>query len=182
MKKVAVILAEGFEEIEAITPIDLLLRAGISIVPVGVDKTKIKGAHGFSVNLEILVDSLKDDLDGVVIPGGLPGAENIAKSPAAKKVINRVWKEGGMVAAICAAPGLVLGPMGILAGKNATCYPGFEGNMTGAKPSSRPVVTDGSIITSKGPGTAFAFSLEIIRFLCGDAKAEEIRKATQYGK
>lgn len=180
MKKVAVILADGFEEIEAVTPIDLLRRAEITVVTAGVEKTALLGAHGFPVSAEILIDALGDDLDGVVIPGGMPGAENIAKSPAAKRIITRIWKDGGMIAALCASPGVVLGPLGILNGKKATCYPGFEEKMTGAKPVKETVVTDGTVITSKGPGTAFAFSLEVIRYLTGAAKMEEVRKAAQY--
>ena len=180
MKKVAVLLAEGFEEIEAVTPIDLLLRAGIQVITAGVGKRTVKGAHGIVVEADVLVEELKDDLDGVVIPGGMPGAENLAASPTVGKVVTRISREGGMVAAICASPGVVLGPLGILRGKNAVCYPGFEEKMTGALSSKDTTVADGPVITSKGPGTAFEFSLSIIRFLLGRETADNIAKAAQY--
>ncbi|MBN2051043.1 MAG: DJ-1/PfpI family protein [Spirochaetales bacterium] len=178
MKKIALLLAQGFEEVEAVTPVDYLRRAGIEVQVAGIGGTVLKGAHGLSVGADLGVEDLSEDLDGVVIPGGLPGASNVAASKEAQVLIQVLHRRGALVAAICASPAFVLAPLGILEGKKATCYPGCEGDLTGAEFSTRRVVRDGNVITSRGPGTAAEFSLEIIRYLAGEAKAAEVSGQT----
>lgn len=178
MKRVALLLAEGFEEVEAVTPIDFLRRAGIKLTTAGINGTVIKGAQGVSLTADMKIEDLPSDLDGVVIPGGLPGASNIAASEVAGTIIRTLFDEGCLVASICAAPAFVLAPLGILEGKKATCYPGYEGDLSGAVFSEERVVADGNVITSRGPGTAAEFAVEIIRYLSGSDAAEEVFNQT----
>lgn len=181
MKKVAVLLAEGFEEVEAATPIDFLRRAEIEVTVTGVTGEKVAGARNVTLVADQGISEImknRDDYDGVIIPGGMPGAENIAASEDAKGFIKTMYDAGKLVAAICAAPAVVLGPLGVLQGKQATCYPGFEEKFTNVTFKPKRVVIDGNIITSRGPGTAAEFSLEIIRYLAGKEAAEKIRSAT----
>jgi len=178
MKKVAILLADGFEEVEAVTPVDFLRRANIDVLVAGVGGKVIKGAHGLPVMTDMEIQALPDALDGVIIPGGLPGAENVASSKDAGTLISTLFGRGALVAAICAAPAKVLAPLGILKGKEATCYPGFEDELTGAVFNDERVVRRDNIITSRGPGTAAEFALEIIRFLEGEKTAAEISRQT----
>jgi 4-methyl-5(b-hydroxyethyl)-thiazole monophosphate biosynthesis len=182
MKRVAVLFADGFEEIEAITPVDLLRRAGVETLSAGIGKKVVTGAHGIVITADVSIDELKGGFDGVVIPGGMPGAENIARAGAASALIAQIWKAGGLVAAICAAPAVVLGPLGIVSGKKAVCYPGFEDRRIGAIHNDEPVGRDGPLITGQGPGTAFAFTLCIIEYLVGAQTAEKIRIGTRHLK
>lgn len=184
MKTAAILLADGFEEVEAITPIDFLRRAGIDVTIIGVtggDGTDgdVTGGHGIQVRTDVPVtraDELK--LDAVIIPGGMPGAENIAASEEAKRLILRVFTEGGLVAAICAAPAVVLDPLGVLKDKQATCYPGFETRFKHARYSRERIVRDGTVISSCGPGCAADFSLAIIEYLIDKDTANEVRWRT----
>ena len=178
MKKVALLLAEGFEEVEAVTPVDFLRRAGIEVAIAGIGGTVLKGAHGVSLTADMPIESLDRQLDGVVIPGGLPGATNVAASPQAQELIKELNGRGALVAAICAAPAFVLAPLGVLEGKKATCYPGCEGDLAGAEFSEDRVVRDGNVITSRGPGTAAEFALEIIRYLEGEKTAAGVFEQT----
>ncbi|RKX73358.1 MAG: DJ-1 family protein [Spirochaetes bacterium] len=179
MKKVAVLLADGFEEVEALTPVDFLRRAGIEVITAGIGGREIKGGHDIKVIADVEIDRLKtDELDGVIIPGGNPGAKNVGASKEALKLVRDIEKEGKLIAAICAAPALVLAPAGVLSGKKATCYPGYEGEFKDTSFSDDRVVVDGNLITSRGPGTAAEFSIEIIRYLVGDEKADEVHKRT----
>lgn len=178
MKKTALLLAEGFEEVEAVTPIDFLRRAGIDVIVAGIGGTIIKGAHGLPVMADTAIEALPDDLDGVVIPGGLPGANNIAASSEAQELIRTLHGRGALVAAICASPAFVLGPLGVVEGKKATCYPGCEADLQGAVFSEDRVIRDGNVITSRGPGTAAEFSVEIIRYLEGEKTAVGVFEQT----
>lgn len=174
---VLVLLANGFEEIEALSPVDLLRRAGVDVRTVGVSGPIAEGAHGISVTCDSLPEDI--DLDKVtmaIFPGGMPGATNLDASPFTDEVIAAVTKTGGRLAAICAAP-LVLGRRGLLNGKRATCYPGFEGELVGAEVVNRSVVTDGNITTARGMGVATEFGLELISLTCGEDAAKKISRA-----
>lgn len=163
-----VLLAEGFEEIEALTQTDVLRRAGINVMNVGLSGEFITGAHGIRVKCDITIDEAvkKNNAEGVILPGGMPGTLNIASCAPAAALIKKTYDEGKLVAAICAAPS-VLGALGILKGKKCTCYPGFEDRLSGGIISSDKVVTDKNVITSKGPGTALDFALTICRYITG---------------
>ena len=180
-KKVAVLLANGFEEIEAVTCIDILKRADQEVKIVGVGEMVIRGAHGIGISADIEIDSYGDLPDAVVLPGGMPGVQNLFKAAKVISLIKEVHKKGNLVAAICAAPAYVLAPMGILDGKKVTCYLGCE-KMLGEKVSyvDQDVVVDGNVITSKGPATAMAFALKIVDLLCGDKITHSIRQKLLY--
>ncbi len=175
MKRVAVLLADGFEEVEAVSPIDYLRRAGVEVVTAGVGAKRVKGSHAITVDADARIDELPADLDGVILPGGGVGAANLAKSSAVADLVKRLHGEGKLVAAICAAPAKVLAPTGILEGRSATCYPGLEGELTGSSVSSERVVRDGNLITSRGAGTAGEFAIELVRYLVGDETAERVK-------
>ena len=172
-KKAVIILAEGFEEVEAVTPIDVLRRAEVDVTVAGLGGLSVTGAHGISIKADILFQDHDHISDAVIFPGGLPGAENLAGSVKVKDFILKMNAEGGIIAAICASPALVLAPTGILKGISATCYPGLEKNFTpDIKFMKEKVVQDGNIITSRGPATALEFSLKIAENLAGDARVE----------
>lgn len=180
-----VVLAPGFEEIEAVTPIDFLRRAGVDVYVAGVGGVEVTGSHGITIRCDGAIDELKTDLplgttiDAVVLPGGIPGANNLAASKAVVELIDRVHSGGGMVAAICAAPAVVLGNSPILQGRRATCYPGFEKHFSGdVIPSEERVVVDGKVLTSRGPGTATEFAIKLIEELVGESKALELHSTT----
>ncbi|MBR2930732.1 MAG: DJ-1/PfpI family protein [Clostridia bacterium] len=165
---VLVLLAEGFEEIEALTPVDMMRRHGIEVLTVGISDKIVKGAHGIPVVADVRVGEVElDKVEAVVFPGGMPGATNLDASPFTDEVIAAVKKNGGRLAAICAAP-LVLGRRGLLEGKKATCYPGFEGELKGAECTSGSVVTDGDITTGKDMTCSLYFATELVRLLLAD--------------
>ena len=162
---IAVLLADGFEEIEALAPVDLLRRAGHDVKTVGMNGRIIIGAHGISVVADILPEEVDTSaLELVVFPGGMPGATNLDASKYTDEFIDAVNRCGGRLAAICAAP-LVLGRRGLLSGKRATCFPGFEGELRGATVVNESVVTDGSITTANGMRAALEFGDELVRLL-----------------
>ena len=174
---IAVLLAEGFEEIEALTPVEMLRRAGLEVLTVGISSKTTVGAHGISV----ICDKLPEEIDlkkisTVILPGGMPGSLNLDASPFTDKILESVNAHGGRIAAICAAP-LVLGRRGLLRGKRATCYPGFENELAGATVTNESVVTDGNITTARGMGVALEFSKELISLLVTKEKAEELSSA-----
>ena len=181
MSKVYVFLADGTEEVEALTAIDLLRRAKVEVVTVSVmDRKHIISSH----NISIVADEVfgaSDYMDGdmVVLPGGMPGTINLREHEGLREVLVSYQEAGKYLAAICAAP-TVLGCNGMLQGKKAVCYPGFEEELIGAEVLNQGVVTDGQFITSKGLGTAIDFSLELIRLLVSEECAEQIAKAIQY--
>ncbi len=174
---IALILANGFEEIEALTPLDMLRRAGVPIETVGIGGTVIEGAHGINVIADVAdADADITKYDFVILPGGMPGAVNIDASPTADAIIRSVAARGGRLAAICAAP-LVLGRRGLLVGKEATCYPGFENELTGARICDKGVVTDGNITTARGMGVALEFAKELVRLTAGVDVANKLSLA-----
>lgn len=178
MKKVVLFLAEGFEEVEAVTPADFLRRSGVELILAGVSGKTVTGAHGISIECDISVSEIDRDIDGVIIPGGMPGASNVAADAASIKVIGESLERGILVGAICAAPAVVLGAHGLISGRKFTCYPGFENSFSGAYFSEDRVVTDGNLITSRGPGTAAEFSEALIEYLCGKKQRDEIHSST----
>ncbi len=179
MKKVCVILAHGFEEVEAVTPIDILRRGGIDVIIVGVGDNNIIGSHGISIECDTTIGQINsDDIDGVVIPGGMPGAANISESVEAGRFIESLYQGKKLIAAICASPSIVLSPLKILDGKKSTGYPGFENGFSEfVELKTDKVVVDGNIITSKGPGTAADFSFTILEYLVGKKQAETVARS-----
>jgi 4-methyl-5(b-hydroxyethyl)-thiazole monophosphate biosynthesis len=166
MEKHAItILADGFEEIEAITPIDLLRRAGIKVTVLGLNSLEVRGSHNIIVKTEMLLEEFRDPFDALILPGG-PGHKNLLASQAVLDLVISSNKNNLLCAAICAEPS-ILGTAGILKGKKATCFPGYEDKLGGAIFVDNKVVTDGAVITSRGAGTAIDFSLEIISYLGG---------------
>ena len=177
---VYVLLAEGFEEVEALTPVDLLRRAGVEVRLVGVTGATVRGARGISVVNDLSMDEV--DLakaDMLVLPGGMPGTTNLDEHPGVKRVVEDYVTSGKYVAAICAAPS-ILGGMGLLKGKRAACYPSVEDKLSGAVISRLPVVQDGNIITSRGMGTAIDFALKLTEILFDREKAEELAASIIY--
>lgn len=168
------LLADGFEETEAITPIDMLRRARCEVVTVGVTGKTVTSSHGIPMVADITIDEVDvAAAQGVILPGGLKGTQNLDASEAVHALINTVAEKGGAVAAICAAPS-VLGKMGLLRGRKAVCYPGFEEYLTGAVTPDEQAVTDGNIITAKGAGASLEFGYELIKYFKGAEKADEI--------
>ena len=176
-KKALIILAEGFEEIEAVAPMDILRRSGVNIVVAGLGGKTVTGAHGVKIEADVVFEDHDSMPDVIVFPGGMPGAENLSNSVKIKDLVMRMNSSGKLIAAICASPALVLGPTGILEGRKATCYPGLEKNFSSrVKFEKENVVQDGNVITSRGPATAFAFGLKIAENLVGKEKANMIAK------
>lgn len=176
MPRAAVVLAEGFEEIEAVTCIDVLRRGDIEVEAVGLDSMRVCGAHGVEMVADLLLDNASGPWDVIVLPGGMPGASTLRDSVTLQNLVREQNRQGGWLAAICAAP-IVLGAAGLLQGRRATCYPGFENQLVGAYLENSPVVRDHNLITSRGPATAFAFALTIVECLRGPARANELASA-----
>lgn len=176
MKTIFVFLADGFEEIEAITPIDVLRRAGLNVQTVSVMEEQIvAGAHGIPVVADkMFADIHLEDAEMLLLPGGLPGATNLDAHQGLSDMIMAFASEGKALAAICAAP-LVFGNRGLLQGKKATCYPGFESYLTGAEYTAALVEIDGNFITAKGPGAAMDFAFAIVEKYCGIEKVNELK-------
>ncbi len=170
-------LANGFEEIEALCPLDLLRRAGVAVTTVGVGGGElITGAHGIAVQPDIPDTMYRDAKpEMVILPGGMPGAKHLDESKTVAQALRAAEKSGGYLAAICAAP-MVLGHRGYLQGKTAVCFPGFESELTGATVGSTRVAKDGKIVTAIGMGAALEFGLELVACLCGGEKAAELRQ------
>ncbi len=171
-------LAEGFEEIEALAPVDLLRRAGKKIVTVGVGSKNITGAHGITVtaDIEICDAELSHNVEMIILPGGMPGTLNFEAVSAVQNAIDYCAKNNIYIAAICAAPS-ILGHKGLLNGKTAVCYPGFEKDLVGADIGDNSVVADGNIITAKGAGVAVKFALKLIELLVSHEESEHIGRA-----
>jgi len=188
MAKALVLLADGFEDVEAVTPIDYLQRAGIEVTTVSISEslTVTSKWGGIKVSACTTLAELEkqgtDGFDAVILPGGMPGSTNLASSKGTGSLVKNMAAAGKTVCAICAAPALVLAPLGLLAGKNFTCYPGMEEKVNaaccdGGKWSDSRVVTDGNIITSRGAGTAGEFAAAIIEKLLDKAAAKKIADA-----
>jgi 4-methyl-5(b-hydroxyethyl)-thiazole monophosphate biosynthesis len=167
-------LAEGFEEVEAIAPLDLIRRSGLEIKTVGIGSKVIVGSHGIPVVADMIEEELSDDApDMVILPGGMPGTKNLDANATVHKAIADAVKNDAYVCAICAAP-MILGKLGLLRDKNAVSYPGFEEYLDGAIVSDKKVVRDGKIITAKGMGAGLEFGLEIIAALKGRECADKL--------
>jgi len=181
-KKAIVILAEGFEEIEAAASIDILRRADIDVTVAGLNDVRVKGSHGLTVVADKKIDEAGLEFDACVLPGGMPGATNLASSEKVKTLIRTMNQKGKIIAAICASPAVVLAPAGVLKNKSATCYPGMQSNFgkdTIYKEDN--VVVDGNIITSRAPATALLFALAIVEQLAGREIRDKLSKATLTG-
>lgn len=179
MPKVLVPLAQGCEELEAVTIIDLLRRAGIDVITAGLDDRPVSASRGVTLVPDTDIDTaLQEDFDMVVLPGGKGGAENLDNDPRIKELLKKMANDEKYTAAICAAP-TVLAGAGLLDGKQATSYPGFLEKMQLAdtRISNAPVVVDGNVITSRGPGTAMDFALTLIETLAGKEKRVEVETA-----
>ena len=177
--KIIVPLAPGCEEIEAITIIDVLRRANLNIVSAGLTDSLITGSHGIAIKPDILLHKANPvDYNCIVLPGGMPGSENLKKDDDVIKFIKHIFSKGGYVAAICAAP-IVLGSAQILYGKKATCFPGLEGELIGATLINEPVVVDGTIITAKGPACAIPFALTLAGLFAGKDVQDTLKNAMQ---
>ena len=171
---ILILLCDGFEEIEALTPLDLLRRAGLDVKTVGVDSKIAVGSHNIPVVCDLSPSEVNlDNVSAVILPGGMPGASNLDNRAFTDNVLSTVQENGGRIAAICAAP-FILGKRGMLRGKNATCYPGFEQYLDGANVTGEAVVTDGNITTARGMGVALAFAKELVALLCSKEKADEL--------
>ncbi len=175
---VYVFLADGFEEIEALTPVDMLLRANIDVTTVSINEnTTVTGAHGIKVIADNTTkDITPNDIDMVILPGGLPGADNLRTDKTVNLFIDKAAEDQKYICAICAAP-RILGEKGLLKGKKATCFPGFEQYLVGAECVDLGCVRDGNIITAKSMGKAVEFSVEIISALKDRETAEKIKQA-----
>ena len=175
-----VFLANGFEEIEALTPVDVLRRAGLTVQTVGIGEKVVTGSHKVPVTADITDAEmeLNGDLQAVILPGGMPGTLNLEKSPIVTACARYCAANGVYLAAICAAPS-ILGHLGLLEGREAICFPGFEGELKGATLSEKPVCVDGSIITAKGMGVATQFGLTLAGLIAGQDTADKIHASIQ---
>ncbi|MBQ8796425.1 MAG: DJ-1/PfpI family protein [Clostridia bacterium] len=175
-------LATGFEEIEAITTVDMLRRAEVEVATVCVNKAQlnlVKGAHSIYVAADMAMEEIDfENMEGVILPGGMPGTVNLEESEGVNKALDYCVENNLYIFAICAAP-QILGHKGILEGKNATCYPGFESELKGATLSPLPAVKDCRVITSKGPGATIDFAAEIITELKGESVAKALKESMQ---
>ena len=177
MKTVLVILAEGFEEIEAVTPIDVLRRAGAEVTVAGLSDGPVRGSRGVLVVPDKSLNAvLSDEFDLVVLPGGMPGATNLRADDRVGAILARTLEADGTVGAICAAPAVVLDSLGLLRGRRATCHPALADEMKEGALTNERVTVDGRIVTSKGPGTAMEFALALVAALYGEKKACEVNE------
>ena len=178
-----VFLADGFEELEAFAPVDILRRGGCEVLTVGVTGKCVTGSHGIKTECDTLISdiTLSKSVEAIVLPGGMPGTLNLEKSKDVQDVIDYCYQKNIIIGAICAAPS-ILGHKGILEGKKATCFNGFEKDLLGADIISEPVVRDKNIITAFGAGAAFPFGFELLGAVKSKNTAEKIRISMRYGE
>lgn len=176
MKTAYIFMADGFEEIEAIATVDVLRRAGIDAKTVSVNPTtSVKGAHSVTVDTDLTINGIDpDDVDWMILPGGMPGASNLVADERLTRALVRHNSRGGNIAAICAAPAVVLSSLGILESRRATCYPGFDAEGCTPVAGHPQVVVDGNIVTANGPGAAVQFALKIAELACGRDVADGV--------
>ena len=181
MAKVYAFLADGLEEVECLAVVDVLRRSGVEVTLVSVTgDRKVTGSHGIELGTDALFDDVDPDVaDVLFLPGGMPGTNNLKAHKGLRAAVECANNQGRRIAAICAAPS-ILGSMGLLKGRTATCYPGFEDQLTGVSYTSQGVVTDGNITTGRGLGFALDMGLELIRLLQGPQQAQKIAAAIQY--
>lgn len=180
--KVYFLMTDGFEETEAVTPWDILIRAGAEVYLVSVSGSlSLAGAHGLNIKADMLIDEIKDgeSFDMLVLPGGGKGAETLASSEKVKALLTRAVNENTFIGAICASP-MALGRHGVLTGVKATCFPGFETKLGGAVFTDQKTVLDGKFITAKGMGVSMEFGFLLVKALYGEKKEEELKKSTQF--
>lgn len=182
MTKAYIFLADGFEIVEALTPVDVLRRGEIELKTVSIMPTRRVTCNiGIPVEADLQFDEAEnfDDADLLILPGGWPGADNLNKYEPLHKVLRKHYDNGKRIGAICAAP-MVLGGIGLLKGKRVTCYPGFEQYMTGAEITHDVVTTDGQITTAEGPATAFPFAYELMRQFKAEEKVKELQDIMRF--
>ena len=181
MKKVYLFLADGFETVEALAPVDVMRRAGIEVVTVSImERAAVVSAQGVTVVADALYGDVSlADADALVLPGGGVGTDNLSAHQPLREALKEAHSAGVLVAAICAAP-MVLGRIGILEGRKATCYPGCEGDLFGAEYTAAAVQEDGNIITGCGPGVSFDFGFAIVGRLCGESMVATLRAQMQF--
>lgn len=173
-----IFLANGFEETEALAPLDIMRRADIEVYTVGVGSKVINGAHNIPVVADVIDCEIAPDKDceGVILPGGMPGTLNLEKAESVQRFLDFAAKNNKLIGAICAAPS-ILGHKGLLDGKKAVCFPGFEEQLGNAIISDKAVMTDGNIVTGCGAGAALDFGFELVKYISGEAVAEHYRKS-----
>ena len=177
MERAVVLLAKGFEELEAVAVVDVLRRAGIEVTIAGLTEGYVESARNVKVLPDTTIDTIKaEDFDIVILPGGIPGADNLNADPRVRQLLQDFNLKGKLTGAICAAP-YVLANAGLLQGKRATSYPTYRERLGGVDYSEDKVVVDGNVLTSRGPATALYFGLAIVERLVGKDKAEELKKA-----
>ena len=175
-----VMLADGFEEIEALAFVDILRRADIDVKTVSSDNSdEVTGAHHISVIPDIKMSDINKNADGIILPGGLPGTYNLRDNKNVTDLVVEYYNSGKIIGAICAAPS-VFGGLGLLKGKKATCYPSFENYLTEALYVEERVVVDGNVITSRGAGTAHDFALKLVEIMKGKEIADKLRSSMLY--
>ena len=182
MKKVYVFLADGFEDVEALIPVDVLRRGGVDVTIVSIsDFPLVTSAHGVNIEADIMFEQGDfSDADLIFLPGGMPGASNLFDHKGVCKVVVDQFAAGKKVAAICAAPGVVLGQLGILEGKKATCYPGFEQMLDGATYTADLVTVDGNVTTAEGPAAAFPFAYDLLAQLVDKKTSDQIAEGMRF--
>ncbi len=174
-----VTLANGFEEIEALAVVDILRRAELDVLTVGIGGKTVRGSHGIVVAADIGEDEVRDKyLKALILPGGMPGTLRLERSETVSRLIDTAMERNLLIGAICAAPS-ILGHKGLLKGRRATCFPGFEQELFGAEVLPDAVVEDGQIVTAKGAGAAVAFGLCLVKRLAGEAEAKKLQEAMQ---
>lgn len=176
MKTSFIFLADGFEEVEALTSVDVMRRAGMPVATVSINAGReVTGAHGVTVVADsVYGDNDYSDAEWVVLPGGIPGAPNLASCEPLCQLLNDRDEQGGKIGAICASPAVVLGNLGLLAGRNAVCYPGMEETVEGVNWGKTQVAVDGNIVTGNGPAAAAPFALTMVSLSMGEEKACEV--------
>ena len=182
MKKVYVFLADGFEDVEALIPIDVWRRGGIDVTTVSIsDFPLVQSAHGVNIESDVMIEQCDfSDADLLFLPGGMPGATNLYEHEGVRQTVLAQAKAGKKVAAICAAPAVVLAQLGILDGKRATCYPGFEKQLTKAEYTADLVTVDGNITTAEGPAAAFPFAYELLSQLVSKEVSDRIAEGMRF--
>lgn len=183
MSESFVFLAEGFEEVEALTPVDVLRRAGLPVKTVSITSAlQVTGAHGITVTADVLFDNtMFKNAAWLILPGGMPGATNLYEFAPLQGLLRKQFEsKHGRIASICASPGIVLGQLGLLKGRKATCYPGFEKYMEGATPVDAPVVVDDKFVLGNGPANALLWALNIVKEAAGVNKAESVANGMLY--
>lgn len=181
MAKVYEFISNGSEEVEMLIPVDILRRAGVDIQLVSTTGSlTVTSAHGVTVIADSLIEDIDvSDADLLMIPGGIPGAENLCNHPLVREAIKSQYESGRLVSAICAGP-MIFGSLGISKGKRCTCYPGFEDHLDGATYTAELVTVDGNVITGEGPAATFPYAYTLCEMLCGKATTDTIREGMMY--